>query len=125
MTEVDYYEVLEVSREASGAELKKSYRKLAMKYHPDRNPDDKEAEEKFKQINEAYQVLSDDEKRAIYDLQHPAALRYGVRVIGPFQFNPVSARSNNELIRRRRRLRRIWWLWTDQTRSGTKICTGL
>ncbi len=67
MTEMDYYEILEVSRDCSGAELKKAYRKLALKYHPDRNPDDKEAEEKFKLINEAYQVLSDDEKRAIYD----------------------------------------------------------
>jgi molecular chaperone DnaJ len=67
MTEMDYYEVLEVSRDCTGAELKKAYRKLALKYHPDRNPDDKEAEEKFKLINEAYQVLSDEEKRAIYD----------------------------------------------------------
>ncbi len=67
MTEMDYYEILEVSRDCSGAELKKAYRKLALKYHPDRNPDDKEAEEKFKLINEAYQVLSDDEKRAVYD----------------------------------------------------------
>ena len=67
MTDMSYYEVLEVSRDCSGAELKKSYRKLAMKYHPDRNPDDKEAEEQFKIVNEAYQVLSDEEKRAIYD----------------------------------------------------------
>ncbi len=67
MSEMDYYEILEVSRDCTGAELKKAYRKLALKYHPDRNPNDKEAEEKFKQINEAYQVLSDDEKRAIYD----------------------------------------------------------
>jgi len=67
MTEMDYYEVLEVSRDCTGAELKKAYRKLALKYHPDRNPDDGEAEEKFKLINEAYQVLSDEEKRAIYD----------------------------------------------------------
>jgi molecular chaperone DnaJ len=67
MTEMDYYEILEVSRDCTGAELKKAYRKLALKYHPDRNPGDKEAEEKFKLINEAYQVLSDDEKRAIYD----------------------------------------------------------
>ena len=67
MTEVDYYEVLEVERDCSSAQLKKSYRKLAMKYHPDRNPDNKEAEEKFKIVNEAYQVLSDDEKRGIYD----------------------------------------------------------
>jgi len=67
MTDMSYYEVLEVSKDCSGAELKKSYRKLAMKYHPDRNPDDKEAEEQFKIVNEAYQVLSDEEKRAIYD----------------------------------------------------------
>ncbi|MDM5271191.1 molecular chaperone DnaJ [Sulfurovum sp. zt1-1] len=74
MTELDYYEILEVSKECSGSELKKSYRKLAMKYHPDRNPDDKEAEEKFKVINEAYQVLSDDEKRSIYDRYGKAGL---------------------------------------------------
>ncbi|HEO97774.1 MAG: molecular chaperone DnaJ [Campylobacterales bacterium] len=74
MTELDYYEILEVSRECSGAELKKSYRKLAMQYHPDRNPDDKEAEERFKQINEAYQVLSNDEKRSIYDRYGKAGL---------------------------------------------------
>lgn len=74
MTEVDYYEVLEVSKNCSGAELKKSYRKLAMQYHPDRNPDNKEAEEKFKIVNEAYQVLSDDEKRAIYDRYGKAGL---------------------------------------------------
>ena len=67
MTEIDYYEILEVSKNCSGAELKKSYRKLAMKFHPDRNPGDEEAEEKFKLINEAYQVLSDEDKRAIYD----------------------------------------------------------
>lgn len=74
MTELDYYKVLEVSKDCSGAELKKSYRKLAMKYHPDRNPDDKEAEEKFKVVNEAYQVLSDDEKRSIYDRYGKAGL---------------------------------------------------
>lgn len=67
MTEFDYYEILEVSRDCSGAELKKSYRKLAMKFHPDRNPGNNEAEEKFKVVNEAYQVLSDEEKRSIYD----------------------------------------------------------
>ena len=67
MSEMDYYEVLEVSRDCSGAELKKAYRKLALKYHPDRNPDNHEAEEKFKIVNEAYQILSDNEKRGIYD----------------------------------------------------------
>ena len=74
MTELDYYEVLEVSKDCSGAELKKSYRKLAMKYHPDRNPDDKEAEDQFKVVNEAYQVLSDEEKRGIYDRYGKAGL---------------------------------------------------
>ncbi len=64
---LDYYEVLSVSRSASGAEIKKAYRKLAMKYHPDRNPGDKEAEEQFKACTEAYEVLSDEKKRQIYD----------------------------------------------------------
>ncbi len=63
----DYYKVLGVDRKASQDEIKKVYRKLAMKYHPDKNPDDKIAEEKFKEINEAYQVLSDKDKRARYD----------------------------------------------------------
>ena len=77
MTEICYYEVLEVSKDCSGAELKKAYRKLAMKYHPDRNPDDKEAEEQFKVVNEAYQVLSDEEKRNIYDRYGKAGLEQG------------------------------------------------
>ena len=64
----DYYEILGVDRSASGDTVKKAYRKLAMKYHPDRNPDNKEAEELFKDATEAYEVLSDDEKRKIYDV---------------------------------------------------------
>ena len=63
----DYYEVLGVDKSASADEIKKAYRKSAMKYHPDRNPGDKEAEEKFKELGEAYEVLSDDDKRARYD----------------------------------------------------------
>jgi len=63
----DYYETLGVNKSASTDEIKKAYRKLAMEYHPDRKPDDTQAEEKFKEINEAYQVLSDDDKRAYYD----------------------------------------------------------
>ncbi|MCL5272493.1 MAG: molecular chaperone DnaJ [Gammaproteobacteria bacterium] len=67
MEQRDYYELLEVSRSASDAEIKKAYRKLAMKYHPDRNPDDASAEEKFKEIQKAYAILSDSQKRSAYD----------------------------------------------------------
>ncbi len=63
----DYYKILGVDRKASEDEIKRAYRKLALKYHPDRNPNNKPAEEKFKEINEAYQVLSDPQKRARYD----------------------------------------------------------
>ncbi|MCH2022198.1 MAG: molecular chaperone DnaJ [Saprospiraceae bacterium] len=63
----DYYEVLGVGKNVTGSELKKAYRKIAMKYHPDRNPDDKNAEAKFKEAAEAYEVLSDDQKRSRYD----------------------------------------------------------
>jgi molecular chaperone DnaJ len=74
MSEMCYYEVLKVIKTCSASELKKAYRKLAMKYHPDRNPDDNEAEEQFKVVNEAYQVLSDDEKRSMYDRYGKAGL---------------------------------------------------
>jgi curved DNA-binding protein len=63
----DYYKILGVNRNAKAEEIRKAYRKLAMQYHPDRNPGDKKAEESFKDCNEAYQVLSDDQKRARYD----------------------------------------------------------
>lgn len=67
MQQQDYYELLGVNRNASEAEIKKAYRKLAMKHHPDRNPDDHSAEEKFKQVQQAYAILSDKNKRAAYD----------------------------------------------------------
>ncbi len=67
MSKKDYYEILGAKKDATADELKKSYRKLAMKYHPDRNKDDKTAEAKFKELNEAYDVLKDDQKRAAYN----------------------------------------------------------
>src|SRR3974377_1162612 len=69
MAKSDYYRLLDLPRNSTEADIKKAYRRLAMKYHPDRNPGDKEAEEKFKEAKEAYEVLSDSQKRSIYD-QH-------------------------------------------------------
>jgi molecular chaperone DnaJ len=87
---IDYYELLEISKNATDAEIKKAYRKLALKYHPDRNQGDKEAEEKFKLVNEAYQVLSDKEKRAIYD-------RYGHNGLENRGFSGFSDMSMDDL----------------------------
>ena len=77
MAKQDYYAVLGVNREASADELKKAYRKLAMKYHPDRNPGDKASETRFKELNEAYDVLKDDQKRGAYDRYGHAAFEGG------------------------------------------------
>jgi len=77
MAKRDYYEVLGVSKSASADELKKAYRKLAMKLHPDKNPGDKESEHKFKELNEAYEALSDANKRAAYDRMGHAAFEQG------------------------------------------------
>jgi len=77
MAKRDYYEILGVQRTASDAEMKASYRKLAMKWHPDRNPGDKDCESHFKEINEAYDVLKDEQKRAAYDRFGHAAFEHG------------------------------------------------
>ena len=74
MPEKDYYEVLGVNKKASPEDIKRAYRKLAVKYHPDKNPGDKNAEDKFKEASNAYQVLSDPEKRKIYDIRGHAGV---------------------------------------------------
>ena len=77
MSDQDFYTTLGVSRTASEDEIKKAYRKLAMKYHPDRNQGNKEAEEKFKEVQKAYDTLSDKQKRAMYDQYGHAAFEQG------------------------------------------------
>lgn len=85
MSKRDYYEVLGVDRGAGEAEIKKAYRRLAMKFHPDRNPDDADADAKFKEATEAYEVLSDAEKRGTYDQFGHAAFEGGAGGAGGFQ----------------------------------------
>src|SRR6185436_7635221 len=87
MAKQDFYEVLGVSKSASADELKTAYRRLAMKHHPDSNPGDKSAEQKFKEVSEAYDVLRDDQKRAAYDRFGHAAFENG----GGFRGNGAGA----------------------------------
>ena len=87
MEKRDYYDVLGVERGASEADLKKAYRRLAMKFHPDRNSDDPKAEEKFKEATEAYEILTDDEKRAAYD-------RFGHAGVDPNQGGGFGGQGN-------------------------------
>ena len=107
----DYYEVLGVSKDADAKEIKKAYRKLAMKYHPDKNPGDKAAEEKFKEINEAYEVLSDEEKRSTYDRFGHDGLKWSSWLWRRSRFRWI--RWFRWLWRIRRYIRRYirFWLW--------------
>ena len=84
----DYYKILGVSKDASQDEIKKAYRKLAIKLHPDRNPGDKEAEAKFKEAAEAYEVLGDEKKRKEYD--NPHSLHVNKLVCGGFPRNSLA-----------------------------------
>ncbi len=89
MAKRDYYEVLGIGRNADAKEIKKAYRKLAKKYHPDMNPGDKQAEQKFKEITEAYNVLSDTEKKKLYDQYGFAAFEEGaIRMVPAVRVQP-------------------------------------
>src|SRR5205809_7017854 len=86
MAKQDFYDILGVAKSADADTLKRAYRKLAMQYHPDRNPGDKSSEQKFKDISEAYDILKDDQKRAAYDRFGHAAFENGSRGPGDFGF---------------------------------------
>src|SRR5262249_38658382 len=90
MAKQDFYDVLGVAKSASADDLKRAYRKLAMQYHPDRNAGDKGAEQKFKNISEAYDILKDDQKRAAYDRFGHAAFEQGGGAAGPGGFGGFS-----------------------------------
>ena len=108
----DYYEVLDLDRTVSGEEVKRAYRKLAVKVHPDKNPDDPHAEEKFKELGEAYDVLIDPEKRAAYDRFGHAAFAQGYRAAADSTIHSIFSakcsaaaerRNFRKIFRRRRR----------------------
>src|ERR1700727_1767427 len=85
----DYYDILEISRGATAEEIKKAYRKKALKYHPDKNPGDAEAERRFKDISEAYEVLSSEEKRQLYDRYGKEGVQAGAAAGGAGGFSSM------------------------------------
>ena len=124
----DYYEVLGVSKDADDAAIKKAYRALAKKYHPDMNPGDAEAEKKFKEASEAYAVLSDAEKRRQYDQFGHAAFEGGAGGAGGFggfdfngaDFGDIFGDIFRRFVWRRRKKRRSCEQWPDERREYSK-----
>ena len=111
MEKRDYYEVLEVEKTASVDEIKKAYRKKAIQYHPDKNPGDKVAEEKFKEAAEAYDVLSNPDKRARYDQFGHAGMSGAAGNGGPFGGFSGGMSMDDIFSMRRHIWRTQWWFW--------------
>ena len=110
----DYYTVLGVEKSASADQIKKAYRKLAKKYHPDMNPDNDDAASKFKEVNEAYEVLSDESKKAKYDQFGFAGVDPNFGAGGGFG-GGFGGGGFDFLLRVRRRIWwRIWWIWRQR-----------
>lgn len=130
MSKRDYYEILNVSRDTSAADIKKAYRRTAMKHHPDRNPDNDEAEEKFKEANEAFEVLSDKQKRARYDQFGHAGVE-GQTSAGTADFSDIfgdvfgdifgGGRSNRSHVRKGADLRYNLELSLEEAVQGTSV----
>ena len=118
MAKRDYYEVLGIGRNADAKEIKKAYRKLAKKYHPDMNPGDKQAEQKFKEVTEAYNVLSDTEKKKLYDQYGFAAFEEGGN---PYSAGGQDAAGNGfhgiilKMV--------IWAIWETFSEIFSEICS--
>ena len=122
----DYYKILGVDKNATQDDIKKAYRKAAIKFHPDKNPGDKEAEEKFKEAAEAYSVLSDPDKKARYDQFGHAGMggAAGGGGFGGFEDFDLKRHLQQRIrarIRRRRfrRLQRLWWRWRRSCTADT------
>ena len=115
MSKRDYYEVLGVNKSADNSEIKKAYRKLAMKYHPDQNQGDAEAEVKFKEASEAYAILQDKEKRAAYDQFGHAAVDGNAGQQGGFGFDFSSSQFQDIFDEFFWRLFIFWWWWSSSS----------
>ena len=130
MAKRDYYEVLGVDKNASAEDIKKAYRKKAIQYHPDKNPGDKEAEEKFKEAAEAYDVLSDPQKRQRYDQFGHAGVGGTSQGAGGFSMDDIFSQVRRYLWRSfwwLRRFRRVWRriTWWPSGESGVgSACQG-
>ena len=129
MAKRDYYEVLGVGRNADAKEIKKAYRKLAKKYHPDMNPGDKVAEQKFKEVTEAYNVLSDTEKKKLYDQYGFAAFEEGfgavktpvvraASVVFMEDLAAIMVDSMNIILKAA-----IWMIWEIFSGTSSEICS--